>query len=61
MGLITIYYNNFKIKIFIYIISELIIYIVFNIFISRVRFLRRYISGYSLILLIIIYIFFSGG
>ena len=38
MGFIIIYYSNFKIKIFIYIISELIIYIIFNVFISRVRF-----------------------
>ena len=61
MGFIIIYYNNFKIKILIYIVSELIIYIVFNVFIGRLRFLQRYISGYSFILLIIIYVFLSGG
>ena len=61
MGFIIIYRNNFRIRIFIYIVSKLIIYIVFNVFIGRVRFLRRYISGYNLTLLITIYIFFSGG
>ena len=61
MGFIITYYNNFKIKILIYIVSELIIYIVFNVFINRVRFLRRYISGYSFIFLIIMYVFLNGG
>ena len=61
MGLIIVYRSNFKIKILIYIISELIIYVVFNVFISRVRFLRRYTGGYSFTLLTIIYVFLSGG
>ena len=61
MGLIITYYSNFKIKILIYIISKLIIYVVFNVFISRVRFLRRYISGYSLTLLATIYVFLNKG
>ena len=61
MGFIIIYYNNFKIKILIYIISEFIIYVIFNVFISWVRFLRHYISGYSLTLLIIIYVFLNKG
>ena len=61
MGFITIYRNNFKIKRLIYIMSELIIYLIFNVFIGRVKFLRRYINGYSFTFLFIIYIFFNKG
>ena len=61
MGFIIIYRSNFRIGIFIYIVSELIIYVVFNVFINRVRFLRRYISGYSFTLLAITCVFLNGG
>ena len=61
MGFIITYYSNFKIKIFIYIISELIIYIVLNVFIGRLKFLWRYNNGYNFTLLAIIYVFFNGG
>ena len=37
------------------------VYVVFNVFVGRVKFLRRYIGGYSFTLLAITYVFLSGG